>query len=158
MTQNSENDYVKGRNYKSVRIKRLKNLMRNYNEKMDMPFTKALALLREFLSIGTISFRNCQYARKFIGEKMRPYFQDPQSVIEIDKLETLFEKAEERRERRKAKKSALKTQGAATGTPGKRGRKPKTTAAPAPATPVSSPMALWQEMLDRQKEKDHGTQ
>jgi hypothetical protein len=145
-----DNDYVPGRNYKSVRIKRLKNLMRNYNEKMDMPFTKALALLREFLSIGTISQRNCQYARKFIGEKMRPYFQDPGSVSEIDKLETLFQRAEERRERRKAKKLALKAEGAAAGTPGKRGR--KSTPPPAPTPEVTeNVMDLWQSMLEEKK-------
>jgi hypothetical protein len=151
MTQNSENDYVKGRNYKSVRIKRLKNLMRNYNEKMDMPFTKALALLREFLSIGTISLRNCQYARKFIGEKMRPYFQDPQSVLEIDKLETLFEKAEERRERRKDKKLALKAQGAATSPSGKRGCKTKGAPAPTPPGPSVDLVKLWESMSEEKK-------
>jgi hypothetical protein len=146
-----DNDYVPGRNYKSVRIKRIKRAMDSYNEKMNMPFTKALALLREFLTIGTISLRNCQFARKFIDQKMRPYFQDSQSVIEMDKLETLFQKAEERRERRKAKKLA-KAQGAAAGTPGKPGRKPKG-AAPtlAPTAPSYDPSDIWAEIIEEKK-------
>jgi hypothetical protein len=141
-----DNDYIKGRNYKSVRIKRIKSAMNSYNEKMNMPFTKALALLHELLSIGTISLRNCRYARKFVHEKMRPYFQDPGSVAEIDNLESLFQKAEERRERRKARK-LLKAQGAAAGTPSKPGRKPKG-AAPTPVAPVPSSdlMKLWESM------------
>jgi hypothetical protein len=148
-----DNDYVPGRNYKSVRIKRLKNLMRNHNEKMDMPFTRALALLREFLSIGTISQRNCQYARKFIGEKMRPYFQDPQSIVEIDKLETLFQKAEERRERRKANKLAKKEAEKAgkAWTPGKPGRPPKGAQPQVPTALPYNPADVWAEMLEEKK-------
>jgi hypothetical protein len=142
-----DNDYVPGRNYKSVRIKRIKRAMDSYNEKMNMPFTKALALLREFLTIGTISFRNCQFARKFIDQKMRPYFQDLQSVIEMNKLEELFTKAEERRERRKAKK-LLKAQGATVRTP--RGRKRDSTPPP-PTTPTYDPTDIWSEIIGGEK-------
>ena len=57
--------------------------MDSYNEKMNMPFTRGLALLRELLTIGTISARNCLFARKFIHEKMHPFFRDPESVLEM---------------------------------------------------------------------------
>jgi hypothetical protein len=137
----SYEDFVPGRNYKSVRIARIKSAMDCYNEKMDMPFTRALALLRELLTIGTISVRNCQFARKFVGDKMRPYFQDAQSVVEMDKLNSLFQKAEERRQRRKEKKLLAREQGVTPGTPGKRGRKqqqPTTTPAQPPAIDVWS--------------------
>ena len=150
----SYEDFVPGRNYKSVRIARIKRAMDCYNEKMDMPFTRALALLRELLTIGTISVRNCQFGRKFVGEKMRPYFQDPGSVAEMGKLELLFQKAEERRARRKEKKLALKAQGVAPGTSGNRGRKRKDTPTPAPTaptTPIYDPTDVWNEIIQEKK-------
>jgi hypothetical protein len=138
----SYEDFVPGRNYKSVRIARIKSAMDCYNEKMDMPFTRALALLRELLTIGTISVRNCQFARKFVGEKMRPYFQDAQSVVEINKLNSLFQKAEERRQRRKEKKLLAREQGVTPATPGKRGRKQQPTTPPEPPAPNLDPWSL----------------
>ena len=130
-----DNDYIKGRNYKSVRIKRIKSAMNSYNEKMNMPFTRALALLRELLTIGTISVRNCHFARKFIHEKMHPFFRDPGSVRELAELELLFQKAEERRARRKAKKLAAKAEGITNGTSGKHRKQQPTTTTTDPAQP-----------------------
>ena len=149
-------EYVPGRNYKSVRIARLKNAMTHYNGTIDKPFTRALAMLREFLTIGTISVRNCQFARKFICERLTPLFQDPSSVQEIAEVELLFIKAEERRERRKANKLARKEAEKAgkVWKPGKPGRPPNSSKpAPTQGTPAAAEdvMKLWESMLEEKK-------
>jgi hypothetical protein len=146
-----------GLNFKSHRIATIKNKLASIKDlKQETPYTRQVALLTELLKISAISIRNCQWARKYISQNMREMYRDTGTIREMDQLEELFTKAEERRTRRKEKKLQAKAEGVTAATPGKRGRKPKSP--PAPEAPGPSPTALWQEMLDRQKEKQDGTQ
>jgi len=99
-----------GQNFKSFRIRDLKTKLERINKRTDCPFTKQLALLRELLTIQTISIPNCRWARKYINEHMREMYGDQRTIAEMEALELLFAKAEERRERRKLKKQAMKKQ------------------------------------------------
>jgi hypothetical protein len=146
-----------GLNFKSHRIATMKSKLGAIKDvKQETPYTRQVALLTELLKISTISIRNCQWARKYISQNMREMYRDIGTIHEMDQLEELFVKAEERRIRRKEKKLQAKAEGTSAGAPAKRGRKPKSP--PVPAAPGASPIALWQEMLDRQKEKQDGTQ
>jgi hypothetical protein len=140
-----------GLNFKSHRIATIKSKLAAIKDlKQETPYTRQVALLTELLKISTISIRNCQWARKYISQNMREMYRDTGTIREMDELEELFVKAEERRMRRKEKKLAVKAQGIST-TSTKRGRKPKTPPPPTPVTPATSPMALWQEMLEEKQ-------
>jgi hypothetical protein len=145
-----------GLNFKSYRIQKIKTkLMAITSIAQETPWTRQVALLHELLKIETISLKNAQWCRRYITENMRNMYSDPQTIGEMDQLEELFTKAEERRIRRKEKKLAKKAAGI---TPGKRGHKPKSALVQTPVTPEPSPMALWQEIIDRQKEKPNATE
>ena len=146
-----------GLNFKSFRIQKIKNKLTAITKlTQETPYTRQVALLHELLKIETISLRNCRFCRKYIHTVMMDMYRDPQTRAEMEKLEGLFAAAEQRRIRRREKRQALKDQAAAPDTPGKRGRKPKG-APTAPAEPAPSPTALWEKMLQEQKEKDRGT-
>ena len=143
-------------NFKSFRIQRIKTKLMGLSPSSEKPYTQAWNLLTELLTIKTISLRNCEWARKYIAERLRDRYTDKLTVAELDQLEELFAKAEQRRIRRKEKKLAAKAEGTSADTPRKRGRPPKSP--PVPVAPGPSPIALWQEMLDRQKENPNGTE
>jgi hypothetical protein len=141
-----------GLNFKSEKIKRLKEQLSRINANTDTPLTKQMEGLRRLLTISTISVRNCQWAKKYIDSHMRNLYRDAGTILEMDKLELLFQKAEERRARRKAKKLSARAEGAAAGTSGKRGR--KRDSAPAPAAPNAQPYDptdIWAEIIEEKK-------
>jgi hypothetical protein len=149
---NKRGEKEMGLNFKSHRISTIKSKLTAIKDvRQEMPYSRQVALLTELLKISTISIRNCQWARKYISQNMREMYRDTATIREMDQLEELFTKAEERRIRRKEKKLAANAQGATTGTPGKRGRKPKAPPTTTPVIPATSPMALWQEMIEEKK-------
>jgi hypothetical protein len=138
-----------GLNFKSHRIATIKSKLASIKDlKQETPYTRQVALLTEILKISTISIRNCQWARKYISQNMREMYRDTGTIREMDQLEELFTKAEERRVRRKEKKLQAKAEGI---TPGKRGRKPKVAPAPSPAALPYNPADVWAEMLEEKK-------
>ena len=112
--------------------------------------TSALAQLAVVKKLG---IPNIRYLRKKLS-MAREFFKKPNQQLHLNQISALVDHAEQvcldRVERRKEKRMLQKivdtkksVQAAAS--------------ASAPAAPAPSPVALWQEMLDKQKEKN-GTQ
>ena len=137
-----------GLTLKAQRIAALKRKLQAITSiEEETPWTRQVALLTELLKIGTISRTNCRWARRYITENMRSMYSDQQTITEMDQLEELFIKAEERRARRKEKKLATK----AAGRVGRPRKNSLPTPTPAPAAPGTAPVELWQQLLDEQE-------
>jgi hypothetical protein len=141
-----------GLNFKSHRIRETKAKLARMTLQTPLLFTKQIALLESLMSIETISIRNAQWARKYLVERMRPIYLDQGTTEIMNKFEERFAAAEQRRIRRKEKKLALKAQGAAVGTPGKRGRKPKGVPTQPPVAPSYDVADVWAEILEDKKQ------
>ena len=116
-------------------------------------FDEISSALAQLAAVKKLGIPNIRYLRKKILVA-REFFKKPNQQLHLNQISALVDHAEQvcldRVERRKEKKTLRQIVNS---------KKPAPSAASAstPAAPAPSPMALWQEMLDKQKEKDHGT-
>ncbi len=112
--------------------------------------TSAMAQLAVVKKLG---IPNIRYLRKKLSVA-REFFKKPNHQLHLNEISALIDRAEEaclaRVERRKEKKMLRQIVNSKTPAPA-------AASASTPAAPASSPVALWEKMLQEQKEKDHGT-
>jgi hypothetical protein len=112
--------------------------------------TSAMAQLAVVKKLG---IPNIRYLRKKLSVA-RAFFKKPNHQLHLNEISALIDRAEEaclaRVERRKEKKMLRQIVNSKKSAPA-------IASAPAPVALPASPVALWEKMLQTQKEKDHGT-